>query len=152
VILLDPELHPTQSGDGAVVFQYGEVNNVESVTVGIENAAQTDGLQYLISSTETGAEYGEGCQTVQAGLAILFTTGLLPSTIVSPVADLRIESLPSLQQHLVWTPRPGAISYRVERAGLDGQWTVLGETVQAEWVDGFVLGTRLYRVVALYPE
>ena len=152
VILLDPELHPTQSGDGAMIFQYGEVNNVESVTVGIENAAQTDGLQYLISSTETGAEYGEGCQTVQAGLAILFTTGLLPSTIVSPVADLRIESLPSLQQHLVWTPRPGAISYRVERAGLDGQWTVLGETVQAEWVDGFVLGTRLYRVVALYPE
>jgi len=151
VVLLDPSLHPTATGDGAILFQYAELTNIESTTVGIESPSQTDGLQYYIAS-EGDATYGAGCQALEAGLAVLFTTGLQPTTIVLPVADLSIQSLPSLQNRLSWTPRQGAISYRVERAGADGQWQVLGETSQAEWLDAFAMGVRVYRVVAIYPE
>ncbi len=49
VILLDPAYHPTATGDGKMVFQYKDMSaELQSDgTVGIENAAETDGLQYF---------------------------------------------------------------------------------------------------------
>ena len=47
VILLDPAHYPTPTGDGEIIFQYQTVADATSNTVGIENYAQTIGIQYL---------------------------------------------------------------------------------------------------------
>jgi subtilisin family serine protease len=152
VILLDPALHPTLTGDGAVIFQYAEITNLESATVGIESPDETTGLQYYEDYDDTDGVYGAGCQPITEGLAILFTTGMLPSTLLAPVTDLAIGLLPGLQLGLSWSPAAGATSYRVERAGADGQWQTLGETTGTSWTDSHATGTRLYRVVSLAPD
>jgi subtilisin family serine protease len=151
VILLDPQAHPTASGDGAILFQYSEVTNIASTTVGIESPDETTGLQYYLSTGDGGSP-APGCQPIAEGLAILFTTGMLPSTLLAPVTDLAIELLPGLQLGLSWSAAAGATAYRVERAGAWGQWEILGETTGTSWTDSHVFGTRLYRVVSLAPE
>jgi len=45
VVLYDPAYYPTQTGDGQILFQYKNVQDPSSCTVGIENQAQTIGLQ-----------------------------------------------------------------------------------------------------------
>ncbi len=48
MILYDPLYYPTETGDGEILFQYKDINNVDQehnyATIGIENAEQTDGL------------------------------------------------------------------------------------------------------------
>jgi hypothetical protein len=48
IILYDPLYYPTETGDGEILFQYKDINNVDQehnyATIGIENAEQTDGL------------------------------------------------------------------------------------------------------------
>lgn len=61
VILYDPAYYPSGLGDGAVKIQYQDFNNVDSgasnqnhgnyCTIGIENADQSDGLEYSFSNT-----------------------------------------------------------------------------------------------------
>ncbi len=57
VILLDPAFYPTRSGDGIIIFQYndvqempGEGGDVSYATVGIENPRCTSGLQYRFNN------------------------------------------------------------------------------------------------------
>jgi hypothetical protein len=54
IILLDPEQHPTLTGDGEILFQYLVVNDVDDnnnyCTVGIEDEAHRRGLQYAYSN------------------------------------------------------------------------------------------------------
>ncbi len=48
MILYDPLYYPTETGDGEILFQYKDINNVDQehnyATIGIENKEQTDGL------------------------------------------------------------------------------------------------------------
>ncbi len=71
VILCDPAVYPTSSGDGQILFQYQTVTNGDSrdayVTVGIQNQDSSDGLLYTY-----GADYSPGAATLTAGRAILF--------------------------------------------------------------------------------
>ena len=69
VILYDPTYHPTGSGNGIIVIQYQTVSFPYSMTMGIENASQTDGIQYLYDST-----YDPAAAAVASGLAVKFTT------------------------------------------------------------------------------
>lgn len=69
IVLMDPDAHPTQSGDGDVVLQYGPLHETGEATVGIENPSQTDGLQYLYDSV-----YDETAAPLVPGLAVRFTT------------------------------------------------------------------------------
>jgi hypothetical protein len=69
VILLDPNYHPTPSGDGAIVFQYEDVSGTDECTVGIENQYQDDGIQCSFDG-----EYDAHVPELAGGLAILFTT------------------------------------------------------------------------------
>jgi hypothetical protein len=69
VVLYDPAYHPTATGDGEIVFQYETVSSASSMTAGIENPAQTTGIQYLYNST-----YAQAAEPIAAGQAILFTT------------------------------------------------------------------------------
>ncbi|MFH1502447.1 MAG: C25 family cysteine peptidase [Candidatus Eisenbacteria bacterium] len=69
VILYDPVYYPTTSGDGIIVYQYEDAAFVYSMTMGIENPAQNDGIQYVYNST-----YDANAAPVADGLAVKFTT------------------------------------------------------------------------------
>jgi len=84
VILYDPDMHPTPTGDGMILFQYQSANGMTSATVGIENADQTDGIQYLFDG-----DYDSHAAQIAPETAILFLAGVsqTPGT-VSGVAAL----------------------------------------------------------------
>jgi len=69
IILLDPIYYPTPTGDGEIIFQYYDVNNSTSCTVGIENATEDIGFQYLYRNS-----YIEHSEILVDGRAIKFTT------------------------------------------------------------------------------
>jgi len=69
MILYDPAHYPTATGNGEIVFQYQTVGTVGSATIGIENPAQNDGIQYVYN----GSHDANGA-TVANGRAIKFTT------------------------------------------------------------------------------
>jgi hypothetical protein len=69
MVLYDPVHHPTETGDGEILFQYDTVNNTDNrdgyVTVGIQNHDHTDGLLYTYWN-----EYAPGGATLSSGRAI----------------------------------------------------------------------------------
>ncbi|MBD3348356.1 MAG: T9SS type A sorting domain-containing protein [Candidatus Eisenbacteria bacterium] len=69
VILYDPAHYPTSTGDGIIVYQYQDASFVYSMTMGIENASETDGIQYVYNST-----YDQYAAPIADGLAVKFTT------------------------------------------------------------------------------
>jgi len=73
LILLDPDYYPTRTGDGEIIFQYLDIENVDSVhyyvTVGIENEDHSLGFQYVY-----GTEYAVNAAPLDDSLAIKFTT------------------------------------------------------------------------------
>ncbi len=70
VILYDPAHHETLTGDGSFQFQYKKVDFDMACTVGMENADETDGIQYLYNTVLDSNAAGIG-----AGRSIYFTTG-----------------------------------------------------------------------------
>ena len=84
VILMDPAHHPTDTGDGMIVFQYETVNNTDNrdgyATVGIQNMPRTDGLNYTYWN-----QYAAGAATLASGRAILFVPVGAPSTATCDV-------------------------------------------------------------------
>ncbi|MFO7895790.1 MAG: C25 family cysteine peptidase [Candidatus Cloacimonadales bacterium] len=73
VVLYDPAMHQTATGDGIIQFNYHTVDNPDEddnySTVGIENGHQTDGICYSYSDF-----YAASAVPLSAGLAIKFTT------------------------------------------------------------------------------
>ena len=69
IILLDPAVYPTTTGDGEILFQYHDVEEPASVTVGIENAAEDTGLLYLYNEI-----YDATANEIQNQLAVKLTT------------------------------------------------------------------------------
>lgn len=67
IILYDPAFFPGPDGNGKIKFQYGHITDPSSCTIGIENAAQNDGLQYLYDGN-----YDLHASLVDSGMAILF--------------------------------------------------------------------------------
>jgi hypothetical protein len=77
VVLYDPAVHETTTGDGLIVFQYDQVTNNDSsrgyATVGIQDG--TDGLTYTYYN-----QYAGGGRTLQSGRAIAF----VPTPVAAP--------------------------------------------------------------------
>ncbi|TKJ36569.1 hypothetical protein CEE37_14915 [candidate division LCP-89 bacterium B3_LCP] len=69
VVLYDPLIYQTSTGDGMILFQYGILDNSSSCTVGIENQSEDDGIQYLYNQA-----YHTNASAIDEGMAILFTT------------------------------------------------------------------------------
>jgi hypothetical protein len=69
IVLYDPGFYPTSTGDGQILFQYKKVTDPTSCTVGIENQAQTVGIEYLYNT-----DYSPNAAHLGAGMAILFST------------------------------------------------------------------------------
>jgi subtilisin family serine protease len=150
LILMDPTMHETVSGDGAMILQYSEITDTSSATVGIESPDASTGLQYYFA--DSGDNYADENLPIEAGSAILITTGLTGSQApLSPVTDLSIELLPNLNLLLGWTPAAGAVSYRVEEKLAEG-WVPLGETAASEWLVEYHSGVGQYRVISLAPD
>ncbi|MCA9781943.1 MAG: S8 family serine peptidase [Candidatus Cloacimonetes bacterium] len=154
VILLDPVSHPTQSGDGAIVFQYQTVGETDNTTVGIEDPTGTDGLQYFYGRSDgvgnPGGALPASNPAIADGLALLFTTGLLPSaTVLGPVTDLQI-AYQANYLLLSWSPASGALQYRVEGAtDPTGPWTPIATVGAPGHSVALTAGVGLFRVIAL---
>ncbi|MGC8797285.1 MAG: C25 family cysteine peptidase [candidate division WOR-3 bacterium] len=69
VILYDPYYYPTPTGDGEVLFLYQRVQLNSSCTVGIEDATETVGIQYLFNNS-----YHPNAAYLQSGRAVKYTT------------------------------------------------------------------------------
>jgi len=83
VILLDPSIYATVTGNGRILFQYDTVRFSASVgtdndysTVGIENQDINSGIQYY-----SWLDYAENAPIIQSGTAIMFTDYL--QTVIS---------------------------------------------------------------------
>lgn len=76
VILLDPAYHPTNTGNGDLLFQYKVVVEDGSMTLGMENADQDIALQYVFNDT-----YQPTASALKNEFALRFTTE--PPTIGS---------------------------------------------------------------------
>jgi len=77
IIILDRLAWPTETGDNEIIFQYLDVNNPYSASVGICSPDRRDGLEYLFNN-----RYADGAATLADGRAIKFTTGSTYSTDV----------------------------------------------------------------------
>lgn len=70
-ILYDPAFHPTETGDGEIVFQYETVANIDGTdgyaTVGIESEDQSDGVLVTFFN-----QYAPGAANLTSGRAIRF--------------------------------------------------------------------------------
>ena len=70
IILYNPTMYPTSTGDGKILFQYQTANDFSECTVGIENRLETIGIQYLFNGM-----YDSRARDITPQSAILFTTG-----------------------------------------------------------------------------
>tara|TARA_B100000959_G_scaffold259812_1_gene295736 strand:- start:143 stop:1249 length:1107 start_codon:yes stop_codon:yes gene_type:complete len=80
MILYDPDIYATATGDGDILFQYKEIHDIDQngnySTIGIESPDQEDGVQYLFSSSPGSGSYWElNNEGYYGNLAIKFTTG-----------------------------------------------------------------------------
>ena len=79
VILYDPAYHPTPTGDGKILFQYKDLTDISSCTIGIENPAETTGIEYLYNGS-----YESHAATLGDETAILImTTGEYPDVTMT---------------------------------------------------------------------
>ena len=51
MILYNPEIYQTATGDGDIVFQYKEIHDIDDhgSTIGIESPDKNQGVQYLFN-------------------------------------------------------------------------------------------------------
>jgi hypothetical protein len=68
-ILLDPAFNQTSTGDGEIIFQYKNLEEITSNTIGIENNTQDVGLQYVFNDN-----YDQTASELVNEIAIKFTT------------------------------------------------------------------------------
>jgi hypothetical protein len=69
IILYDPQYYWTPTGDGEIIFQYLETWKEADITIGIENWAETIGIQYFLNGT-----YDPLAGPITNQFAIRFTT------------------------------------------------------------------------------
>jgi hypothetical protein len=81
IILFDPAHYPTPTGDGRILFQYKWMSGAAANegTIGIENGAENDGLQYFFDGA-----YDPCAHAVTEQFALLFaTSATAPAVTVS---------------------------------------------------------------------
>lgn len=119
LVLFDPAVHPTASGDGNILFLYRQVADTDYLrqyaTVGLENADETDGLQLAYANLRT-----PGMAPLGPGLAVLLTTE--EPVRVPYQADAFSAGRGPAGVELAWSvsdPRP-VVGWRIRRLTADG--------------------------------
>ncbi|MEO0097368.1 MAG: C25 family cysteine peptidase [candidate division WOR-3 bacterium] len=82
IVFYDPNYYPTITGDGEIVFQYQQVTNASSNTVGIQKGENNYGLTYLFNN-----EYHPNASLLGSNRAIKITTNP-PTIAISPFISL----------------------------------------------------------------
>jgi hypothetical protein len=107
IILYNPLYYPTPTGDGEIVIQYQDINDVDDAdnysTVGIEDYYHTTGLQYVFSDI-----YDASSRELADGLAIKFTTD--PGTASAPQLELTVNPV---NPPIIIPPGGGTFSFTV---------------------------------------
>ncbi|MBM4116803.1 DUF11 domain-containing protein [bacterium] len=153
VVLYDPAVHPTASGDGEIAFFYRQVNNSDYArgyaTVGMEDDSETMGLQLSYSGLDA-----PGMLPLSPGLAVKLTTE-------PPVYDaFRLDAFTATPAAtglaLAWSTRDArpVTGWRLWRATPSGE-TLVAELPagQPHCLDAGADPARdeLYRLEALHP-
>lgn len=108
IILYDPSVYPTPTGDGEIVVQYKTVHEAPGTggrdnasTVGIMNQSHGVGIQYVYAQ-----HYSPGAAQLGTGRAIKFTTN--PGSAVAPpdLAEMNQDTLTALLGDTLLTSRP----------------------------------------------
>lgn len=112
ILLLDPDEYPTNTGDGEIIFQYKDVKDQYSVTVGIENDQQNVGLEYLYNSN-----YAPTAARILNGTAIKFTTESPNITHIVGIDDFVNEDAGTLSTRVYPNPfrASGFIEYTIAK-------------------------------------
>ena len=106
IILYDPEVNPTYTGDGIITFQYKEItnenrrarNDTPFCTIGISNLDDSDGLEYTYWNTYSpGAKRIENEMTIMFTTATSFITGVIQGTVTdagtgNPLANAEVRA------------------------------------------------------------
>lgn len=91
VILFDPVHHPTLTGDGKILFQYNDLMDPSSCTIGIENPGETTGIEYLYNG-----DYHVNAAPIGDQTAILIMTVYgypdIDVTLIPAVSPIQIPS------------------------------------------------------------
>jgi hypothetical protein len=155
MVLHDPAVHSTTTGDGDILLLYRQVANTDYVrqfaTIGLENDSETDGLQLSYANINT-----PGMAPVGPGLAVLLTTEVpvrVPYVTDSFNAERRINGVA-----LTWTvsdTRP-VVGWRVRRLTDDGSEFATEEILSAaarEFIDfnAPAEGSLSYQLEAVHP-
>jgi len=146
IILYDPAVYPSPTGDGKILVQYQDVNpNANSAsfdndfaTVGIQNLNHTSGLEICYWNA-----YTPGSTTLADGRAIMYTTD--DSGAIDPVFSLITPNggelwLRDSTVSVLWTPASvaGNVNIELSYSGLSGPWTTLAANTpndgQFDWV------------------
>lgn len=69
IIVLDPQYYQTPTGDGEIIFQYLNISDASSNTIGIEDETESRGLKYVFNNN-----YDPSAQPLTNDRAILVTT------------------------------------------------------------------------------
>lgn len=69
MILRDPQYYPTPTADGEIIFQYQQVTDATSNSVGFEDETESRGLEYLYEN-----DYNPNAAPLATGRALLITT------------------------------------------------------------------------------
>ncbi len=153
LVLYDPLLYPSDSGDGEIAFMYRQVNNSDwsrgYATVGIEDHTETDGLQLSYSSVNA-----DGMAPIGPGLAVKITTDA-PSYELFALDGFAAETVVG-GLSLSWTcsdDRP-LIGWRLHR--VEGEEEIFLADLPAtrrEYLDAGVdpAKDQVYRLEALHP-
>lgn len=83
VVLHDPAVHTTQTGDGLILFQYLDVNDIFNATVGIESPDETAGLGLVYYDGDGNGSTVGSIGTIADETAILFVR--LPGSLSGTV-------------------------------------------------------------------
>ena len=148
MVLYDPAFHPTETGDGEILFQYNTVNFPDNTdgyaTIGIENQMQDDGVLITFFN-----QYPPGAAQVIAGRAIRFipTREVIAGTISGTVSNQSAGGAPlsnsvitiienghqyttGVDGHYAATEPPGTYSVRATHVGFAPD-SVSGVTIAA---------------------
>jgi len=153
VVLFDPAVHVTATGDGEILFLYRQVVNADHLrqfaTVGQENASETDGLELTYAGI-----YAPGMAPIGPGLAVKLTTDapVYSPYAVKSFALARVGADVELTWH-VDNARP-LTGWSVVRVDAEGE-TDLGDgplpADARDFLDPDAPADAVYRLYSLHP-
>lgn len=123
IVLYDPDIYPTQTSDGIIVFQYKDVENQRQAahndtpyaTIGIGNLDDSGGLEYTYWN-----DYSAGAAEIESEMAIKFTTyvgyssGVVEGVVTDAETDEPVPNATVIMTYGFWGTTDEDGFYRIE--------------------------------------